>query len=92
MATIITAYIASLRPNSVADHCCIPVTASIVDTIDWPLMAADPLTIRRAVATMYTQAAAEMPPRPANTARRSQLRQIQDAVSGSVRPGSCAKR
>jgi hypothetical protein len=34
MATIITAHIASLRPNSVAVQGCTPVTASIVGAID----------------------------------------------------------
>ena len=34
MATIITAHIASLRPNSVAVQGCIPVRASIVGAID----------------------------------------------------------
>jgi hypothetical protein len=82
MATIITAHIANLRPNSVAVHGCTPVTASIIGAIGRPLMSADSVAIRRAVTTMYTQAATVMPPRPANTAGRSRWRQTPDVVNG----------
>jgi hypothetical protein len=34
IATIITAHIASLRPNSVAVHGCTPVMASVIGGID----------------------------------------------------------
>jgi len=51
MATIITAHIASLRPNSVAVQGCTPVMASIVGAIELPPMPADPVAIRRAVST-----------------------------------------
>jgi hypothetical protein len=50
MATIITAHIASLRPNSVAVHGCIPVMASI-DAIEGGSMPADPVAMRRALTT-----------------------------------------
>ena len=51
MATIITAHIASLRPNSVAVQGCIPVMASIIDAIEGGPMPADPVAMRRAVIT-----------------------------------------
>src|ERR1700756_231554 len=64
MATIITAHIVSLRPNSVAVQGFTSVMASTMG-ID------DGLSMRRAPNMMYAQAATVMPVRPANTARRS---------------------
>jgi hypothetical protein len=51
VATIITAHMASLRPNSVAVHGCTLVMASSVGGIDGPPMPADLVSIRRAVTT-----------------------------------------
>jgi hypothetical protein len=51
MATIMTAHIASLRPNSGAVHGCTPVMACIIGAIEGPLMSADSLAMRRADTT-----------------------------------------
>jgi hypothetical protein len=51
MAIIITAHIASLRPNSVVVQGCTPVMASIIGAIEWTVMPSGPLAMRRAVNT-----------------------------------------
>ena len=52
MAIIITAHMASRRPNSAAVHGCAPVMACIIGAIERSVMPAWPLIIRRAVTTM----------------------------------------
>jgi hypothetical protein len=52
MAIIITAHIASRRPNSAAVHGCAPVMACIIGAIGRLLMPVCPLVIRRAATTM----------------------------------------